>query len=33
MNTIGKSERATQDRVVRLFADTLGYEYMGNWEE
>lgn len=28
-----KPERATQDRVVRLFCDKLGYSYLGNWEE
>lgn len=33
MNEIGKPERSTQDRVVRLFRETLGYRYLGNWEE
>ncbi|MCO4097922.1 MAG: type I restriction endonuclease subunit R [Gemmatimonas sp.] len=27
-----RSERATQDRVIALFRDTLGYQYLGNWE-
>src|SRR5260370_24497713 len=31
--TIGQLERKTQDRVVALFRDRLGYEYLGNWEE
>lgn len=30
---IGKKERATQDRVIKLFDGKLGYEYLGNWEE
>jgi type I restriction enzyme, R subunit len=29
---IGKPERATQDRVIKLFSKKLGYEYLGNWE-
>ena len=33
MHNIGKSERATQDRVVQLFQRELDYEYLGNWEE
>ena len=31
MNTVGQIERKTQDRVVRLFQHTLGYDYLGNW--
>lgn len=30
---VGQLERRTQDRVVALFRDRLGYEYLGNWEE
>lgn len=30
---VGQIERATQNRVVELFRDRLGYEYLGNWEE
>src|SRR5437867_9869129 len=26
-------ERKTQNRIVALFRDRLGYEYLGNWEE
>jgi type I restriction enzyme R subunit len=31
MNTIGKPERATQNRVLTLFRDELGYRYFGDW--
>lgn len=31
--SVGEIERATQDRVVRLFKKTLGYDYLGNWED
>ena len=30
---IGKFERATQDRILALFADTLGYRYLGDWQK
>jgi type I restriction enzyme R subunit len=33
MSTVGQRERATQNRVVKLFRDTLKYAYLGNWEE
>jgi type I restriction enzyme R subunit len=33
MNGIGQIERITQNRVVKLFQDELGYTYLGNWEE
>ena len=33
MSTIGQKERKTQQRVVKLFRDTLGYRHLGNWEE
>ncbi len=33
MSTIGQIERKTQQRVVKLFRDTLGYAYLGDWEE
>ena len=32
MSKVGQRERATQERVVRLFRDRLGYEYLGNWQ-
>lgn len=31
MSTVGQLERRTQDRVIRLFRDRLGYDYLGNW--
>ena len=33
MSTVGEVERATQNRVVELFVEHLGYEYLGSWEE
>ncbi|MFA6569774.1 MAG: HsdR family type I site-specific deoxyribonuclease [Bacteroidota bacterium] len=33
MNTIGQIERATQNRIIKLFQEQLNYEYLGNWEE
>jgi len=33
MNNVGQIERITQNRVVKLFQDELGYRYLGNWEE
>ncbi len=42
MDTIGQPERVTQDRLIRLFIDELGYRYLGDrsdfensniWEE
>lgn len=33
MDGIGKPERATQQRVIALFRDQLGYEYLGDWCE
>ncbi|MBP9941321.1 MAG: HsdR family type I site-specific deoxyribonuclease, partial [Comamonas sp.] len=33
MSDIGKPERATQDRVVKLFCDELGYSYLGDWAD
>ena len=28
---VGQIERATQNRVIQLFQDRLGYDYLGNW--
>lgn len=33
MNDIGKSERITQDRIVQLFKNQLGYAYLGDWTD
>ena len=31
MSGIGQSERATQQRVINLFREELGYRYLGDW--
>ena len=31
--TIGQPERATQNRVITLFRDELGYRYLGEWSD
>src|SRR5262249_22948355 len=31
VSAVGKSERETQDRIIRLFRDELKYRYLGNW--
>ena len=31
MSTVGQIEKRTQSRVVQLFQDQLGYDYLGNW--
>src|SRR5712692_851094 len=33
MSTVGQKERATQNRVVKLFREQLGYKYLDNWED
>jgi type I restriction enzyme R subunit len=33
MSDIGKSERATQNRVIALFSEELGYRYLGDWTD
>ncbi|MDR3299943.1 MAG: type I restriction endonuclease subunit R [Candidatus Accumulibacter sp.] len=32
-DTIGKPERATQNRVIKLFSEQLGYTYLGDWAD
>ena len=31
MTAVGQKEKRTQARVVKLFRETLGYDYLGNW--
>lgn len=33
MSTVGDRERATQNRVVKLFQSDLDYTYLGNWKD
>lgn len=33
MSTVGQIEKKTQQRVVKLFCDTLKYDYLGDWTE
>ena len=33
MNEVGQIERFTQNRIVKLFENKLGYTYAGNWED
>ena len=33
MGDVGQPERATQDRVIALFRDQLGYRYAGDWTD
>jgi len=33
MATIGQKEKKTQKRIVKLFHETLKYEYLGDWSE
>ncbi len=28
-----RNKRLTQNRVIKLFINQLGYSYLGNWEE
>ncbi len=31
MSGVGQPERKTQDRILKLFQEELGYQYLGNW--
>ena len=33
MNKVGQAERATQNRIIGLFCDELGYRYLGDWTD
>ena len=33
MSTVGQPERATQNRVIALLCDELGYRYLGDWTD
>jgi type I restriction enzyme R subunit len=33
MSTVGQLERKTQERVVKLFRERLGYDYLGHWQD
>ena len=33
MSAVGQIEKKTQRRVVKLFRDTLGYDYLGDWTD
>jgi type I restriction enzyme R subunit len=33
MSDVGQKERLTQQRVVKLFHERLGYDYLGDWTD
>lgn len=33
MSRVGQPERVTQNRIIALFRDELGYRYLGNWTD
>ena len=33
MSSVGQPERATQNRVIALFRNELGYRYLGDWTD
>lgn len=33
MSTVGQKERQTQARVIKLFCEQLGYDFLGNWSD
>src|SRR3546814_12825044 len=32
MSNVGQIERKAQEKVIKLFQASLGYQYLGNWE-
>lgn len=33
MSTVGQVEKKTQQRIVKLFRESLGYDYLGDWTD
>jgi len=33
MSTVGQIEKKTQQRMVKLFYETLRYDYLGDWTD
>ncbi|MWJ85023.1 restriction endonuclease subunit R [Clavibacter michiganensis subsp. michiganensis] len=33
MSTVGQIEKKTQERVIKLFSEQLGYDYLGDWHD
>ena len=33
MSRVGAAERVTQNRVIKLFREELGYDYLGDWQD
>ena len=33
MSTVGQIEKKTQARVIKLFHEQLGYDYLGDWTD
>ena len=33
MSSVGQREKRTQQRVVTLFREQLGYDYLGDWTD
>ncbi|MDO8723024.1 MAG: HsdR family type I site-specific deoxyribonuclease [Syntrophales bacterium] len=33
MSTVGQKEKKTQQRIVKLFRESLGYDYLGDWTD
>ncbi len=33
MSKVGAAERVTQNRVIKLFKEELGYDYLGDWQD